>query len=79
MEKNWGGFHRWNIKEGLSQTLKMCLIRRGLIWNVPKRIKSLIFLTKVNNINNLNHKLLIFYITPNVKLSDNILMTWKKK
>ena len=47
--KNKMGGHRWNIEEGLSQTLKKCQMRGGLISNVPKiRVKCFIPLIKVN-------------------------------
>ena len=46
------GGQRWNIEEGLSQTLKMCQMRGGLICNVPKiREQCFIPLTKVNILN----------------------------
>ena len=49
---NYMGGHRWNIEKGLSQTLKICQMRRDLIYNVPKiRIKFLIPFSKVNIIN----------------------------
>ena len=46
------GGHRLNIKEGLSQTLKLCQMRGGLTKNVSKiRVKCFIPLTKINIIN----------------------------
>ena len=56
---NMGG-HRWNIEEGLSQTLKMCQMRGGLIQNAPKiRVKCFIPFTKVNIIkSNYDHDVL---------------------
>ena len=42
------GGHLGNFEDGLSQTLKMCKMRGGLIYNVPKiRVKCFISLTKV--------------------------------
>ena len=41
--------HRWDNEMGLSQTLKMCQMKGGLIYDVPKiGVKCLIPLTKVN-------------------------------
>ena len=41
------GGYLWKIEEGLSQTLNMCEMRGGLIFNVPKiRVKCFIPFTK---------------------------------
>ena len=41
--------HRWDNEMGLSQTLKMCQMKGGLIYDVPEiGVKCLISLTKVN-------------------------------
>ena len=59
--------HRWNIEEWLSQTLKMCQMRGGLIYNVPKiKVKCFIPFTQVNILkfnydHNILHELLFNY------------------
>ena len=42
-KKMGGGGHSWNIKEELSQTLKMCQMRELLTLNVPENKSKMLY------------------------------------